>query len=257
MIESLVENKIHHIIINRPEERNAFTINMLRDLARAYTESENNENIRVTVVYARGNHFTLGLDLPEVSAWIQKNRSFPVLPDQVNPFGTSGKNRTKPVVVAAHGFTFTLGIELMLAGDIRICAEKTTFSQMETGRGIIPFGGATIQFPRLSGWGNAMRYLLTGDQFDAKEAHRIGLVQEIVKKKDLITRAMGIAEKIASNAPLAVRATMEAARMGVRSPYDEAVDYLMPKLLELMETRDAQEGMASFMEKRPPVYRGE
>ncbi len=88
MIESLVENNIHHIIINRPEERNAFTIDMLRDLARAYTESENNENILVTVVYARGNHFTLGLDLPEVSAWIQKNRSLPV------PWGLPKKSHT-------------------------------------------------------------------------------------------------------------------------------------------------------------------
>jgi len=76
-------------------------------------------------------------------------------------------------------------------------------------------------------------------------------------EKPFLARAVGIAQKIAHNAPLAVRTTLEASRMGVRSPYDEAVDYLMPKLLELMETRDAREGVDSFQEKRPPVYRGE
>lgn len=257
MISTETHNHIRHIIINAPEKRNAFSIEMLYSLGEAYTEAEDDDNIRATFVYAKGKHFTLGLDLPEVSAWIHKHRKFPMKEGMINPFGTVGRIRKTPSIVAAHGFTFTLGIELMLASDIRICAEKTIFSQLEVGRGIIPFGGATIRFPQTVGWGNAMRYILTGEQFDAKEAYRIGLVQEIVPKENLIHRGIEISEKVAANAPLAVSQAIMASRIAEQKGFNESVSYLMPKVLELMDTKDAQEGVNSFIEKRKPVYKGE
>ena len=88
---------------------------------------------------------------------------------------TANRSRTKPLVAAVHGKCLTLGIELLLASDVRIAAENATFAQIEIKRGIFPFGGATLRFPEAAGWGNAMRWLLTGDEFDAKEALRIGL----------------------------------------------------------------------------------
>ena len=98
----------------------------------------------------------------------------------INPWQVEGQQLTKPVVIAVQGTCLTLGIELMLASDIVVAADSATFAQIEVARGILPFGGATIRFPRAVGWGNAMRWILTGDTFDAAEALRIGLVQEVV-----------------------------------------------------------------------------
>lgn len=256
MIQTETHDAIRHIIINAPEKRNAFTIEMLQNLSRAFTEADDDNNIRAILVYAKGKHFTLGLNLPEVSAWMQKNRTFPIDDTLINPFATTGRIRKTPLIVAAHGFTFTLGIELMLASDIRICAEKTIFSQLEVGRGIIPFGGATIRFPSVAGWGNAMKYILTGEQFDAGEAYRIGLVQEVVPKDRLIERGVELAQKVAANAPLAVSEAIVASRIAEQKSFEESVSYLMPKVLQLMETEDAKEGVNSFIEKRAPVYKG-
>ena len=109
----------------------------------------------------------------------------------------------------------TLGIELLLAADIRIAAAGTRFTQLEVQRGIYPFGGATIRLPAIAGWGNAMRWLLTGDEFDAAEAHRIGLVQEVADDAAAaLARAREIAQTIADRAaPLGVRATLASAHL--------------------------------------------
>src|SRR6202011_3363484 len=101
---------------------------------------------------------------------------------------------TTPLIAVAHGWCMTLGIELLLAADIRIAAAGTRFTQLEVQRGIYPFGGATIRLPREAGWGNAMRWLLTGDEFDAAEAHRIGLVQEVTEPGKELERAVALAE---------------------------------------------------------------
>ena len=111
--------------------------------------------------------------------------------------------------MAAHGYSLTIGIELLLSADIRLAAVGTTFGQIEINRGIFPFGGGTVRLPDVAGWGNAMRWLLTGDRFDENEALRIGLIQEIAPPDELLERAMNIAKTIASRAPLGVQATLE------------------------------------------------
>src|SRR6201999_1704517 len=98
----------------------------------------------------------------------------------LHPWQVDGRSLTKPGVLVVQGTCLTLGIELALGRDIVIAADSATFAQLEVARGILPFGGATIRFPRTAGWGDAMRWMLTGDSFDAAEAHRIGLVQEVV-----------------------------------------------------------------------------
>ena len=117
------------------------------------------------------------------------------------------------MVCAVHGYCFTIGIELLLACDVALAATSTQFAQMEVQRGIMPFGGATLRFPTIAGWGNAMRYLLTGEEFSAEEAYRIGIVQEVVEPEMLQERALELAQRVAAQAPLAVRQTRMASRI--------------------------------------------
>lgn len=150
----------------------------------------------------------------------------------------------------------TLGIELLLAADIRIAATDTRFRQMEVLRGIYPFGGATLRFPAQSGWGDAMRWMLTGDEFDAAEALRMGLVQETVAAGTQVDRAVELADRIATRAaPLGVRATITAARRALIDP-DLAAEKLVEDVGALLQTQDASEGVASFLERRAAVFAG-
>lgn len=152
----------------------------------------------------------------------------------------------------------TLGIELLLAADIRIAATGTRFTQLEVQRGIYPFGGATIRLPRAAGWGDAMRWLLTGDEFDAAEAHRIGLVQEVAADAAAgLAKARDIAHTIADRAaPLGVRATLASAHLAVERGDAAAVERLRPAVAELFATQDAAEGVRSFAERRPARFVG-
>jgi len=159
-------------------------------------------------------------------------------------------------VMAVQGWCLTIGIELLLAVDIRLAAEGTRFGQIEINRGIFPFGGATIRLPEIAGWGNAMRWLLTGDKFDAEEALRLGLVQEIVPTDELRNKAIEIARTVAKRAPLGVYATLRSSRTAQLEGTDAAVAELLVIARELMDTEDAAEGIRSFIERREGDFKG-
>ena len=161
----------------------------------------------------------------------------------------SGEQLTKPVVIAVQGICLTLGIELVLASDIAVAAEGTRFAQIEVGRGILPFGGATIRFPKAVGWGNAMRWILTGDSFDAAEALRIGLVQEVVPDGQQYNRALEIARRVAAQAPLAVQAALTNAKLAVSEGDAAAASRLQPELVRLVQTEDSKIGMEAFVNR--------
>jgi enoyl-CoA hydratase len=151
----------------------------------------------------------------------------------------------------------TLAIELLLAADIRIAAEDARFSQMEINRGIYAFGGATIRLPRDAGWGNSMRWLLTGDVYDAAEAHRIGLVQEVVQTGTELDRAIELAEAIATRSgPLGVKTTLESAHRARLEGEEAAFARLEPDMVRLFESEDGREGLASFIERREARFTG-
>ena len=151
----------------------------------------------------------------------------------------------------------TLGIELLLAADIRVASADTRFAQLEIQRGIYPFGGATIRLPREAGWGNAMRWLLTGDEYDAQEAYRIGLVQEVTEAGKQLEKATAIAERIATcSAPLGVRTTLESAHRALAEGDRAAAARLTPDMVALLQTADGEEGMMSFIERRPANFTG-
>ncbi|PJZ24059.1 enoyl-CoA hydratase [Leptospira hartskeerlii] len=246
------------IALNRPDARNAMNTQMIMELSDALTVYEDDPNSRCAVLYANGLHFTFGLELEDVAKSIlEQGRNF-FKKGNINPWDTGGTDRVrkKPLITAVHGFCLTLGIELMLASDIALAAEKTVFAQMEVQRGILPFGGATIRFVRTSGWGNAMKYILTGDTFDVSEAYRIGIVQEILPKKELLTRAIELAERISAQAPKAIDAVLTNARKAIEVGDLEAIDDLVPLVTDCLKSEDGQEGIRSLLEKRTAVFKG-
>ena len=243
--------------LNRPAKRNAFDRQMLDELAAAFAELEENEEIRCGVLFAHGEMFTAGLDLANVAPTVMAGENLDNENSKIDPLGLDpNKLRTKPMVAAVNGKCLTIGIELLLAMDVRVASENATFAQIEIKRGIFPFGGATLRFPETAGWGNAMRWLLTGDEFDAAEALRIGLVQEVVEHGKHIDKAIEIATRIAAQAPLGVRATIESARKMQREGFDAAARDLMPQVLKLFRTEDAREGVQSFIERRDGNFSG-
>jgi enoyl-CoA hydratase/carnithine racemase len=243
---------------NRPAKRNAFNLAMIDQLARAYYELENDDDIRCGVLFGRGDHFTGGLDLAEVGPLVRDGRLDEAFsgPGRRDPWRKDNV-WTTPLVAAVQGWVMTLAIELLLAADIRIAASDSRFAQLEIRRGIYAFGGATIRLPRDAGWGNAMRWLLTGEEYDAAEAHRIGLVQEVVEPGRQVERAIAIADAIATkSAPLGVNTTLASAHRARLEGEAAAFARLDPDMAELFETDDGREGLTSFVERREAKFTG-
>lgn len=253
----VTEARGHVLLIglHRAAKRNAFNLQMLRELSAAYSRLENDPEMRCAVLYADGEHFTAGLDLAEVGPAVAQGA--PLFPENgIDPLDLMPPRRVKPVVMAMQGYCFTIGVELCLAADIRVAAASTIFAQMEVCRGIMPFGGATLRLPALTGWGNAMRYLLTGERFDAAEALRIGLVQEVTAPGRQFERALAIAETVAKQAPLAVYEARKAAQIALEEGRPAALARLLDQARFLMRTEDAVEGMMSFIERREANFKG-
>ncbi|MFF7970673.1 crotonase/enoyl-CoA hydratase family protein [Streptomyces sp. NPDC007905] len=256
--EVTVERDGHVLLIglNRPAKRNAFTRRMLAELSAAYGLLESEDDLWCAVLFAHGDHFTGGLDMLDVGAELASGK-FDAPEGGRDPWRLDGP-WTKPVVAAAQGWVMTLGIELLLAADIRVAARDARFAQFEIRRGIYPFGGATFRFPQQAGWGNAMRWVLTGEEFDAAEAHRVGLVQELaVDGPAALDRARRIARVIAAkSAPLGVRTVLESAHLAHERGEGAAIERLRPDIARLLATADGAEGVRSFVERRDAVFTG-
>jgi enoyl-CoA hydratase/carnithine racemase len=244
--------------INRPAKRNGFTPPMFRELAEAYTLLDDDPALRVGVLHAFGAHFTAGLDLPSIAPLMQRGeKAIPAGLVEPTDLGTPGyRRRTKPMIAAVKGITYTLGIELMLAADIVVAADDCRFSQLEVKRGIMATGGATLRMAERAGLGNALLHLLTADEFDSREGLRLNFVQKVVPAGEELDEALRVAEMIAAQAPLAVVATRLNARKAVEEgPLAAMTDFIATQQ-RLSGTEDAREGVLSFVEKRPPRFSG-
>lgn len=242
--------------LDRPEKRNAADFALLQELSLAYGLLDGDPELRVGLVHAIGEHFTAGLDLADIGPRIGPD-GIDLVPDGgLDPWGVQTRPVNKPVVIAVQGTCLTLGIELALAADVVVAEESTRFGQVEVSRGILPFGGATLRFPRTAGWGDAMRWILTGDLFDAREAHRIGLVQEVVPDGSGLEHAAALAHRIAAQAPLAVQAALANSRLAVASGDAAAAAQLQPALVALVGSEDARIGMQAFLTRTPAEFVG-
>ncbi|MDF5753582.1 crotonase/enoyl-CoA hydratase family protein [Spongiactinospora sp. TRM90649] len=244
------------IRLDRPEAANAIDPPALRALGAAYHRADNDDQVKVVVLHAEGRDFSAGLDPTSFLPVLRAREYSADGPGLINPFGTTTR-LSKPLVVAVQGTVGAMAHELMLAADIRIAASDARFGQGEVSRGTSPAGGGGARMPLTAGWGNAMRWILTGESWDAAEAFRLGLVQEVVAPGEQVPRAVELAERIATHPPLAVRETLRLGRRAWEGHAQQVLAELVPTLYRLLNTRDFAERLTAMREGREPVYVGE
>lgn len=242
--------------VNRPDKRNAWNTEIIQAVARAYTDLANDEGLRVGLLFGHGEHFTAGLDLMDVAPRLAGGDPSAVLPaDLCDPWDFAGEPCPKPIVMAAQGRCYTLGIELALASQVVIAAADTVFAQLEVARGIVPIGGATFRLGARLG-ARGLRWLLTGEPFGVDEALDAGLVSEVVPIGTQLDRALEVAGLIAQNAPLGVRAALASHRAAERAARDAAFAKVLEDAQVIFRSQDVGEAMAAMMQRRPPSFQG-
>ena len=252
-VRTTIHDHICVISLDNAAKKNAISPEMMQQLSKQLTTFDDDDNLWVAVLDPAGEHTTAGLDMPKFFG--PGASAKPIPSDQVDPLGL-GRRCRKPLIAVVHGITYTVGIEMMLAGDIVVAAEGSRFCQMESRRGIAPLGGAHFRYITRSGWGNAMYHLMLCDEFDATEALRVGLVQEVVPAGTQIERAMELARIITANAPLGIQVMKAAGRQFIAAGEKAAIDMLPTVRERVMDTEDAREGIQSFVERRRAVFKG-
>jgi enoyl-CoA hydratase/carnithine racemase len=244
------------ITLNRPAKYNALSLTMHREIGQALARLNSDPGLRVAVLCAEGKHFTAGVELDQWAPIFGSGKGIPEIPGGIDPFGMRGERHAKPVVIAVQGYCFTWGVEILLNTEIRIAASNTQFQMLEVQRGLYPCCGATFRLPREIGWGNAHKVLLTGERWSADDALRWGMVQDVVAPGEQLACAMGYARKIADCAPLGVQGVLHSTRTAQVEDHDAAVAEMYERLVPVMASADAAEGVRSFMERRKAVFTG-
>jgi len=245
---------VHWITINRPERKNALdreTIFALRD---QLISSSKETDTRVVVLTGAGSAFCSGADLRSgQSERVPANED--LLEEGFNATIRALWNLPKPVIAAVDGVAAGFGCSLALAADIRLASTTARFSLLFVKRGLTLDGGASYFLPRLAGL-RGMEMALTGDMLDVEEALRIGLVNRVVTESEFQTYVATYAERLAKNAPLALAAIKASIRKALTSSLDDTLTWEMKEQRRMNKTEDFREGVAAFLEKREPVYKG-
>ncbi|GGC73173.1 enoyl-CoA hydratase/isomerase family protein [Chelatococcus reniformis] len=253
-----VADHIATITLNAPQRMNTISGPMLNELTQRLVEANQNADVRCVVLTGRGRAFCAGLDLKAERSGdsLLSSASSPTNLDLRNTPPTVMHAMDKPIVCAVNGGAAGYGFDLTLGADIRLLARSAKLAVAFCKRGVVPESGGTWYLPRLLGWSKAAELILTGRTLSADEALAAGLASEVVDDEALAARARALATEIAGNAPLAVQAAKRMMRMGLNEPFNEHVHHVFLQLLPLMRTQDFQEGVRSFMEKRPPDFQG-
>ena len=249
------KNAIAYVTVNRPKVLNALSRRTWEDLKTVFEDARDDAAVRGVILTGAGSKaFIAGADISElahagaVDAEASSSHGQGVL--------NLIENLGKPVVAAINGFALGGGCETAMACTIRIAVEQAKFGQPEVKLGVLPGGGGTQRLPRLVGKGRALQIILTGDMISAAEAHRIGLVNEVVPAADLITRAEAILAQIFANAPIATRYSLEAVNRGLDTSLDEGLRLEASYFGLCAATADKNEGTTAFLEKRAARFQG-
>lgn len=249
------------ITLNRPDRMNAISGPMLMQLSERLLEADHDREVRVIVLTGAGRAFCAGLDLQEASAGtgIGSNSGGAASQAQFDTRNTPPvvlNQIDTPTVCALNGGAAGYGMDLALGCDLRIAGESAKLAAAFTKRGILPESGGTWLLPRMIGWSKAAEVIFTGRTLSAKECLEVGLVNKVVPDASLGEETRALAEEIAANAPLAVRASKRLMRAGLNETFEDHVHHVFLQLMPLFRTKDFQEGITSFLEKRPPTFEG-
>ena len=246
---------IAYVTLNRPKVLNALNQRTWQDLRAAFEEARDDADVRGVILTGAGDKaFIAGADISELAqvTAVQAERSSTHGQEVLNLV----ENLGKPVIAAVNGFALGGGCETAMACTIRIAIENAKFGQPEVKLGVIPGGGGTQRLPRLVGKGRALQLILSGEMIGAQEAYRIGLVNEVVPAAELITRAEGILKQIFSNAPLAVKYSLEAVNKGLETSQAEGLSLEASYFGLCAGTEDKTEGTQAFLQKRAAQFHG-
>ena len=258
MLENLLYEKkgaIAYVTLNRPKVLNALNQRTWENLRTAFEDARDDAEVRGVILTGAGDKaFIAGADISELAqvTAVEAEKSSSYGQEVLNLI----ENLGKPVIAAINGFALGGGCETAMACTIRVATEHAKFGQPEVTLGLIPGGGGTQRLPRLIGKGRALQIILSGEMISAQEAFRIGLVNEVVPAAELTTRAEAILKRIFSNAPVAVKYSLEAVNKGMETSQAEGLS-LEASLFGLCAgTEDKKEGTSAFLEKRKPQFQG-
>lgn len=249
-----IEDSIGIITINRPDALNALNTDVIEELKVAIGSMITNENVGVVILTGSGEKsFIAGADIKKMQTMTS---------DQALEFGRSGQDLTllienspKPFIAAVNGFALGGGSEVSLACHMRVASENAKFGQPEVLLGILPGWGGTQRLPRIVGYGIANELITTGKMIDAKEAHRIGLVNHVFSQADLIEKSKELAREVLRNGPRAIEKSLLCIRESVGSDIESGLEFEVNRFSELFDTDESKEGLSAFVEKRKPNYR--
>jgi enoyl-CoA hydratase/carnithine racemase len=247
-------NNIGYIILKRPEVRNAFNQVMIDEIQEALRRIDKDEDIRVLIITGEGKAFQAGADIAELSR--MKPMDLLRWNEGIVRINDSLERLRQPVIAAINGAAMGGGLELAISCTLRVMAENAKLGLPEVKLGIIPGTGGTQRLPRLIGKGKAAELLLTGDAIGAKEAYDMGLVNKVAPEGQVVRAAEELADRILQNGPIAVEMAKDALEIGKDLPLAHAVQYSQKNCVTCFSTEDMKEGMAAFLEKRRPQFKG-
>jgi len=242
---------IQIITINRPEARNAITVDTAAEMSAAFDEMDAREDIQIGILTGAGNTFSSGMDLKDFARTGKRS-----VVEGKGFAGLAEAPPKKPLIAAVEGYALAGGCEMMLACDLVVAANNANFGLPEVKRGLVPGSGGLLRLPRQIPYHIAMEVVLTGDMFSAERAYQYGLINLLTDPGQALAGAIKLAQRICENGPLAIQTAKRIINEGLDWPVDQMFEMQRPKMAHIFTSLDAREGATAFAEKRKPVWQG-